>query len=47
MVLWLRSRGPDCADEKGAEQAQSQTVHHVLLLSRQITSMNRNKSKPA
>jgi hypothetical protein len=30
-----------------ALQARSQTVHHVLLLSMQITSMNRNKSKPA
>jgi hypothetical protein len=43
----VRRRGPDCAHDKRAEQSQSRMVRHVLLLSMQITSMNRNKSKPA
>src|SRR5262249_59113107 len=45
VVLRLRSRGPNCADEKGAEQAQSQTIHHMPFLSMQITSMNRDGHK--
>jgi hypothetical protein len=43
----LHPRGPDCGHDKRAEQSQSQMVHHVPLLSMQITSTNRNKSKPA
>src|SRR5262249_643405 len=46
VVLRLRNRGPDCAHDKRAEQSQSQMFHNVPLLLMQITSMNRNKSKP-
>src|SRR5262249_32969338 len=46
-VLLLRSRGPNCPDVKGAEEAQLHTIHHMPLLSIQITSANRDAHKSA